>query len=170
MHAGFLHRRFENNFGLPVFVRHRIVVFDGYAAKGLALGCQTISKHAIVGSVSDSQQAHRSQEQSQNDSPEPRAGFVRLDYGHGLNYTRARTCLESEVLTILHIKTRPDSLELLRELATRRSTHTSIEKWKIMIRCSRKSERESCSCWGVFPGNVSSILAIEGAQLHVPYD
>ncbi len=42
----------------PVFVRHFVIVFDGYAAKGLTLRCQTISKHAIVRTIGDSQQAH----------------------------------------------------------------------------------------------------------------
>ena len=98
VHAGLRHRGIKNNLGLAVFVRHHIVVFDGYAAKGLALGCQTIAKHAIVRGIRDSQQGHRSQEQSQNDSPEPSpepwtgsvAGFVAFDRGHGLHYTRAR--------------------------------------------------------------------------------
>ena len=91
VHAGLLRRWIKNKLGLPVFVPHRVVVFDGYAAKGLALGRQTISKHAIVRSIRDSQQAHPSQERSQSDSPEPWAGFVALDRGHGLNYTRPRT-------------------------------------------------------------------------------
>jgi hypothetical protein len=47
VHAGHRHRWIKNNLGLPVFVRHHIVVFDADAAKGLALGRQTISKHAI---------------------------------------------------------------------------------------------------------------------------
>jgi len=99
VHAGLRRRRIKNNLGLAVFVRHHIVVFDGYAAKGLALGCQTIAKHAIVRGIRDSQQGHRSQEQSQNDSPEPSperwigsvAGFVAFDRGHRLHYTRTRT-------------------------------------------------------------------------------
>ena len=95
VHAGLLHRRIEDKLVLPVLVVYRVIVVNGYAAKGLALGRQTISKHAIVRSIRDSQQAHSSQERSQNDSPEPwagfAAGFVALDCGHGLNYTRART-------------------------------------------------------------------------------
>jgi len=99
VHAGHRHRWIKNNLGLPVFVRHHIVVFDADAAKGLALGRQTISKHAIVRGIRDSQQGHRSQERSQNDSPESSperraglvAGFVAFDRGHALNYTRART-------------------------------------------------------------------------------
>ncbi len=94
VHAGFLHRWIENKLGFPVFVRNLVVVFDGYAAKGLALRSQTISKHAIVRSIRDSQQAHPSQKRSQRDSPEPGAGFVALDCSHGLNYNRARTCRE----------------------------------------------------------------------------
>jgi hypothetical protein len=58
VHAGLLHRWIKNNLGLPVFVRHFVIVFDGYAAKGLTLRCQTISKHAIVRTIGDSQKAH----------------------------------------------------------------------------------------------------------------
>ncbi len=90
-HAGCLHRWVENKFGFPVFVRDLVVVFDGYAAKGLALRRQTISKHAIVRGKRDSQQAQPSQERSQNHSPEPGAGLVALDRSHGLNYNRARS-------------------------------------------------------------------------------
>jgi hypothetical protein len=39
------------------------------------------------------------------------ADRVALDRSHGLNYTRALTGPETEVLTILHRKTRPDSLQ-----------------------------------------------------------
>ncbi len=95
VHAGLLHRWIKDKLGLPVFVRHHVVVVDGYAAKGLAVGRQTISKHAIVRSVDDSQQAHASQERSQNDSPEPwaglAAGLVVFDCGHPPNYTRPRS-------------------------------------------------------------------------------
>ena len=95
VHADLLHRWIKNKLGLPVFMQHRVVVVDGYAAKGLALGRQTISKHAIVRTIRDSQQAHPSQERSQSDSPEPWAGFipgfVAFDRGHPLNYTRPRT-------------------------------------------------------------------------------
>jgi len=106
VHAGLLHRWIKNNLGLPVLVRHRIVVFDGYAAKGLVIRCQTVSKHAIVRTIRDSQQAHPSQERSQRDSPEPWAGFVAgfvaFDCGHPLNYTRQRTDPGTAALTILH--------------------------------------------------------------------
>ncbi len=91
VNAGFLHRWIENKLFFPVFVCDIVVVLDGYAAKGLALRRQTVSKHAIVRSIGDSQQAYPSQERSQSDSPEPGAGFVGLDCGHGLNYNRART-------------------------------------------------------------------------------
>ncbi len=91
VHAGFLYRWIENKFGFPVFVRNFVVVFDGYAPKGLAPRRQTISKHAIIRSIRDSQQAHPSQERSQRDSPEPGAGLVVVDRSHGLNYNRART-------------------------------------------------------------------------------
>jgi hypothetical protein len=112
VHAGLRHRGIKNNLGLPVFVGHHIVVFDADAAKGLAISRQTISKHAVVRGIRDSQQGHRSQERSQRDSPESSperwvgfaAGFVALDRGHALNYTRARTGPETEVLTILHKK------------------------------------------------------------------
>ena len=107
VHAGLLHRWIKNNLGLPVLVRHRIVVFDGYAAKGLALGGQTISKHAIVRTVRDSQQAHPSQERSQSDSPEPWAGFVAFDRGHPLNYTRPRTPPGDRSVDNSSQKTRP---------------------------------------------------------------
>jgi len=56
VHAGLRHRRIKNNLGLPVLVRDRIVMLDGYAAKGVAFGRQTIAKDAIVRSVRDSQQ------------------------------------------------------------------------------------------------------------------
>jgi len=114
VHAGHRHRWIKNNLGLPVFVRHHVVVFDADAAKELALGRQPISKHGIVRGIRDSQQGHRSQERSQCDSPElmlelsPErraglvAGFVAFDRGHSLNYTRARS--RSETLTILHKK------------------------------------------------------------------
>ena len=99
VHAGLRHRGIKNNLGLAVFVRHHIVVFDSYAAKGLAVGCQTIAKHDIVRGIRNSQQGQRSQEQSQNDTTEPSpepwtgsvAGFVAFDRGHRLHYTRART-------------------------------------------------------------------------------
>jgi len=104
VHACFLHRWIKNNLGFPVFVCHLVVVFDGYAAKGLALRRETVSKHPIVRTIRDSQQAHPSQQRSQSDSPEPWAGFVAFGRVHGLNYNRARTGPETEVLTILHIK------------------------------------------------------------------
>jgi len=106
VHADLLYRWIKNKLGLPVFVCNRVVVFDGYAAKGLALRCQTVSKHAIVRTIRDSQQAHPSQERSQSDSPEPWpglvAGFVAFDRGHPLNYTRQRTDPGTAALTILH--------------------------------------------------------------------
>ena len=102
VHAGLFHRWIKNNLGLPVFVCHFVVVFDGYAAKGLTLHCQTILKHAIVRTVGDSQQAHTTHQQSQRDSPEPGFGFVGFYCGHGLDYTRRRTGPGSGALTILH--------------------------------------------------------------------
>jgi hypothetical protein len=107
VHAGLLHRWIKNNLGLPVFVRHLVVVFDSYAAEGLALRRQTVSKHAIVRTIRDSQQNQRRQQQSRRDSPAPWAGFVALNRSHGLNYTRPRTGPETEVLTILHKKLDP---------------------------------------------------------------
>ena len=107
VHAGLLHGWIKNNLGLPVFVRHLVVVFDGYAAKGLTLRCQTISKHAIVRTIGDSQKAHASHQQSLSDSPEPGAGSVGLDCGHGLDYTRRRTSPGTEALTISSQKLAP---------------------------------------------------------------
>src|SRR5208337_2729070 len=74
VHAGLLDRWIKDKLVLPVLVVYRVIVVNGHAAKGLALGRQTISKHARVRSVGDSQQAHPSQERSQNDSPERWAG------------------------------------------------------------------------------------------------
>jgi hypothetical protein len=37
VHAGLLHRWIKDKLGLPVFMLHRVVVFDGYASKGLTL-------------------------------------------------------------------------------------------------------------------------------------
>ena len=104
VHARLLHRWIKNNLCLPVFVCHLVVMFDGYAAKGLMLRCKTVSKHAIVRTIRDSQQAHPSQERSQSDTLEPWAGFVAFHRVHGLNYNRARTGPGTEVLTILHKK------------------------------------------------------------------
>jgi len=95
VHAGLLHWWIKNDLGLPVFVRDRVVVFDSYAAKGLVICCQTVSKHTIVRTIRDSQQTHPSQERSQSNSPEPWAGFIAafvgFDRGHRLDYTRPRT-------------------------------------------------------------------------------
>ena len=55
VHAGLLHRWIKNKLALPVLVRHRVVVFHGYAAKGLAFRGQTISKHSIVRAIHDCQ-------------------------------------------------------------------------------------------------------------------
>ena len=108
VHAGLLHRRIKNKLGLPVFVRHRVVVFDGYAAKGLALRRQTIAEHTIIRTIRDSEQAQPSQAGSQNDSPEPEAGlvggFAVFDRSHGLNYICPRTSPQTKALTILHKK------------------------------------------------------------------
>ena len=60
VHAGLLHWWIKNKLGFPVFTRNRVVVFDGYAAEGLAFRGQTIAKHAVVRSIRDSQQAHPS--------------------------------------------------------------------------------------------------------------
>jgi len=68
VHAGLLHGWIKNDFGLPVFVRDLVVVFDGYAAKGLVIRRQTVAKHAIVRGVRDPQKTYRGQEQSQSDS------------------------------------------------------------------------------------------------------
>lgn len=114
VHAGFLHRRIKNKLGFPVFVSHLVIVFDSYSAKGLAPCGQTISKHAKVGTVCDSQQGQRRQQYPQNDSTEPRAGsiagFINFDRDHSLNYTRRQTRPDAGALTILHKKTRHDLL------------------------------------------------------------
>lgn len=104
--TGLLHRRIENELGSPVLVLDCGVVVHGYATEGLAPGRQTVFKHSIVGAVHDCKQDHRRQKRSQSDPPEtwggfvagfvPRflaglcAGFVDLERGHGLNYTRAQ--------------------------------------------------------------------------------
>lgn len=60
VHTSLLHWWVENQLGLSVLVLYRGVVFDSYTAKGLALRRHTISKHAIVRPISDSEQAHAS--------------------------------------------------------------------------------------------------------------
>jgi len=62
VHAGLLHRWIKNDLGLPVFVRHLVVVIDSYAAKGLMICGETVAKHAIVRSVRDPEQSYHSQE------------------------------------------------------------------------------------------------------------
>ena len=64
VHAGLLHGRIKNKLGLSVFMLHRVVVFDGYAAEGLAVRRQTISKYSVVRGVRDSQQNRSRQERS----------------------------------------------------------------------------------------------------------
>jgi len=119
VHAGLLHGWIKNKLGLAIFVRDRVVVLHGYAAKGLAVRCQTISKYSIVRGVRDSQQNRSRQERSYcvrsgSDSPErgagSGAGFVFSDRGHGLNYTRLRIGSGCGVLTILHKKLDPKCL------------------------------------------------------------
>jgi hypothetical protein len=56
VHARLRHGRIENEFVLPVLMMHQVVVVNGYAAKRLALGRQTIAKYAIVRGICDSQQ------------------------------------------------------------------------------------------------------------------
>jgi hypothetical protein len=112
MHAGLLHGWIKDDLSLPVFVRNLIVVVDGYAAKGLAVGCQTISIHAIVRTIRDGQQTDSSQKRPQQNSLEPWAGpvavlvvgFIAFDRDHPQNYTRPRTGPEAGALTILHKK------------------------------------------------------------------
>ncbi len=146
MYARLHPRWIKNELVLPVLMVHRVVVVNGYAAKGLVLGRQTIAKYAIVRDIRNSQQTQRHHQQSQSDSPEPWAGFIAFDIGHPLNYTRARTGPETAGLTILHRKTRSDSVELIGKPATRRSIRTSKGQRKmmrmIMIRCSRRAGRE----------------------------
>ena len=59
VHARLLRRWIKNKLALSILVQHRVVVFDGYAAKGLAIRGHTISKYAIVCGIRDSQQAQR---------------------------------------------------------------------------------------------------------------
>lgn len=120
VHADLRHGRIENQLVLAVFMMHKVVVVHGHAAKRLAVGRQAIPKHAIVRGIRNAQQNQRRQQPSQNDSLEPWAGLVAelvaFDRSHGVNYTRARSGPESEVLTILHRKTRPDSLQWIGSL------------------------------------------------------
>lgn len=76
VHAGLLDGWIKNHLSPPIFVGDSVIMFDGYAAKGLVIRCQTVSKYAIVRSIGDSQQTHTSQEQSQSNSSEAGAGFI----------------------------------------------------------------------------------------------
>jgi hypothetical protein len=95
VHAGLLHWWFENDLGLPVFVRYLVIVLDAHAAKGLVICGQTVSKHAIVRAIRDCQKTQPSHQRSPGDSLEPWAvffiGFVTFDRVHPLNYTRPLT-------------------------------------------------------------------------------
>jgi hypothetical protein len=95
VHAGLLHWWIENDLGLPVFVRHLVIVLDAHAAKGLVICGQTVSKHAIVRTIRDCQKTQPGNERSLGDSLEPWAalfiGFVGFDRVHPLNYTRPPT-------------------------------------------------------------------------------
>lgn len=53
VHAGLLHGRIKNKLGLAIFMRDRVVMFDGYAAKGPAIGGNAISKDAIICNIGD---------------------------------------------------------------------------------------------------------------------
>jgi hypothetical protein len=92
VHAGRLHWRIKDKFGLPIFVLDRGVVFDGYATKRLAIRRHTISKNAIVCRISNSEQAEDSQDRPQNNSSASQASLVVVlvvfDRSHGLDYTR----------------------------------------------------------------------------------
>jgi hypothetical protein len=95
VHAGLLHWWIENDLGLAVFVRYLVIVLDAHAAKGLVICGQTVSKHAIVRTIQDSEQTQSSHERSPGDSLEPWAAFfiglVTFDLVHRLNYTRPLT-------------------------------------------------------------------------------
>ena len=129
VHAGLLHGWIENQLSLAVFVLHRVVVFDGHGAKGLAVGYQTIAKHGVVGGVRDGQQNQRCEERSycERSGSDSRGtslvaglgagmvfgfveGIVAFERGHGLNYTRSRIGSGPEALTILHKKSAPELL------------------------------------------------------------
>ncbi len=92
VHAGRLHWRIKDKFGLPIFMLDRSVVFDLDATKRLAIRRHTISKNAIVCRISNSQQAEDSQDRPQNNWSESWASLgvviVVFDRGHGLDYTR----------------------------------------------------------------------------------
>jgi len=85
VHASLLHGWIKNELALPVFMQHGVVVLDRYAAKGLPLGSQAISKNAEVRTVDDSQQAHARQNRSQSDLLD-----LALACGHPPNYTRRK--------------------------------------------------------------------------------
>lgn len=51
--ASLLHRRIENEFGFAILVSNRVVMFDGYAAKGLAISGDAIAKDEIICDVRD---------------------------------------------------------------------------------------------------------------------
>jgi len=51
--ASLFHGRIENELGFAIFVSDRVVMFDGYAAEGLAIGRHAISKDAIIRDISD---------------------------------------------------------------------------------------------------------------------
>lgn len=85
VHASLLHGWIKNQLALPVFMQHCVVVFDSYTAKGLAFGCQTISKKTTVCTIDDCQQADTRQNRSQSDLLE-----LALACGHPPNYTRRK--------------------------------------------------------------------------------
>ncbi len=124
--ASLLHRWIENKLGFAIFMSDRVVMFDGDAAKGLAISRHAISKDAIIGDVGDQQEDDQSQQQAPDKrSPDERSlsfygqggsglggGFIAIDFiamddSHGLNYTRTRFEPKLEVLTILHKKIDP---------------------------------------------------------------
>ncbi len=95
VHAGLLHWWIENDLGLAVFVRYLVIVLDAHAAKGLVICGQTVSKHAIVRTIDDSEQTDSCLDRTPGDSLEPWAAFfiglVTFDLVHRLNYTRPLT-------------------------------------------------------------------------------
>lgn len=56
MDASLLRGRIKNKLGFAIFVRDRVVMFDGYGAKGRTISGHAISKDAIICDVGDQQE------------------------------------------------------------------------------------------------------------------
>jgi len=53
MNASLLHGRIKNKLRFAIFMLHRVVMLDGYAAKRLAIRSDPIAKDAIICDVGD---------------------------------------------------------------------------------------------------------------------